>query len=495
MDTGVKIDLRSAGWQTFGNHHWKGYAWLDNEPWNPSDYRGETLVDLASRLNGCFSWVGEREGTSFALNDPLGSYALFYSQERITDRLEPADIEPNTDWLNSEFWRFSEALPGDRTLDDRYRSLLPGHLLRVQGKAFTLRPTGAYSGHADEIYPEEVERANFFTVINNCCRRLITHAAGRPIIVLLSDGYDSRLLLATLSLLRCPNLYAATYGIPGNGVVERAGEVAHVLGVPWRFINYGDADHASFLKTFYPRLVRLAANAQSVPQEQEFYAAHRLAEVFPAGSILVPGISGDLQAGSYVPPYSFRWPLNRRPAALVEWLRTRLTRIPATGMAKRLWKENVTLTGGMMSEREAVAQTERVIVNERLSKYLCTTLRGFEMMDFDWYLPLWDREFISFWERQPLDRRRFRRAYREWCKQDFFSPLSIHFSGEGERPRIHLGRILRRFLPGGQHLVGGVPDPNEFSKTIADLVGKPVESTEVNAALGEWLISYYSNRS
>jgi hypothetical protein len=178
--------------------------------------------------------------------------------------------------------------------------------------------------------------------------------------------------------------------------------------------------------------------------------------------------------------------------ALKRWLRTRLTRLPAAASVTSHWEREINISDHCKSELAAVHATEAIIVQERLNKYLCTTLRAYELAGFAWYLPLWDKEFVEFWDRQPIVSRRYRADYRQWCKVAFFEPLTIHFSGEGEKPKIHLGRIIRRFLPFGNRLASGVPDPNEFSKTITPLVGKEVAPTEVNAALGDWLIEYYS---
>ncbi|MEM9835235.1 MAG: hypothetical protein AAF828_01955 [Bacteroidota bacterium] len=486
-----KADILLHGdWQQFGDHFWRGYAWRDGQAWTPAAYRGEELADFLPGLNGCFSWVGRTRTSIFGVCDRLGSYPLYYGKGIITDRLLPEQLDINWQWLRLRTWHYVEALPGNRTLDDAFHSLSPDHWLEwPRGQAPFVKKL-----HRSQQVIKQQTGDSFYANVRNICQRLINHANGRTIVILLSDGYDSRLLLAALHQLQCPNLVAATYGIRGNEVVEKAQSIADRLGVPFYFIDYANPEHRDFMQQAYPELVSRCSNGQSVPQEQELYAAHELRKLVSADSILVPGISGDLQAGSYVPPYSFRWPFNRRAKALKRWLRTRLTRLPAIGNVTSFWERELKLGSHTNSEWSAVHACEDIIVEERLSKYLCTTLRGYELAGFAWYLPLWDSHFIDFWQRQPIEARRYRKNYRAWCKQYFFSPLGVHFAGEGEKPRVHWGRIIRRFLPYGNRLAGGVPDPNQFSVTIAPLVGKEVPPTEVNTALGDWLIEYYSRQ-
>jgi len=293
--TKIDLDLRSADWLSLPNgHHWRGYAWLDGVAWTPVQYRNENPATLLPRLNGCFSWVGQRadNGFLFAASDRLGSYPLFYGAGRLMDQLHKDDLRINQRWLDHHFWRYSEALPGDYTLDDRYRSLRPFSLLEWKARKFLTR-----SLYQENLPPQRPAKADIFREsVLAACRRMMRWADGRTLVVLLSDGYDSRLILAALYELGYPAIAAATYGVAGNGVVERGREICRRLGVPFHFIDYAAPEHADFLRDHYPRVVEYCANGQSVPQEQEIYAAYELRQRLGPEAVLVPGISGDLQA-------------------------------------------------------------------------------------------------------------------------------------------------------------------------------------------------------
>jgi asparagine synthase (glutamine-hydrolysing) len=487
----ASIRLFDEGWQLINDHHWRGYAWLNGAAWTPQSYQGEPLSDLLPRLNGCFCWVFQRENRVVGVMDLLGSYPLYYAPGILTDRPQSLQLDFVGSYFDAQHWNKVEALPGSHTIFAGCKALERGHWVtdveagKWRKQCFLATP---------RIKAESAEA--FVSITLESCRRLIEYAAGRKIVVLLSDGYDSRLILAALKQLEYPDLLAVTYGIRGNEVVEKAERTSQILGIPHLFIDYSDAEHRRCLTEHYPILTQRYSNGQCVVQEQEIFAAQQLAAQLPANSILVPGISGDLQAGSYVPPYWFRWPLNRSDAGRRSWLRSRVTRYPERDLAASWWEKEIQLppkSDG--SELDAVCATEMVVTYERVSKYLCTTLRVYEYFGHDWYLPLWDSEFVDFWSSRSLNSRRFRKDYLHWCRAFFFEPQGIHFPGEGQRPRVHLGRVIRRFLPFGDYLDKGVPDPNCLAASLSGLLGRTIHPRGVNAALGQYLIDFYEQQA
>lgn len=484
----IDIHLFDDQWQQFGQHYWRGYAWLNGKLWSPANYKGESLEAIQQQLNGCFTWIINEADTGevFVVNDQIGSTQLFYGPNFLTDRPSVLNLSIDRIWLDQNHWQYVEALPGRKTIYQSCQALLSNEFAHFKNGSWSVK---TISRLAQNLPSDDLA---FKRIVSQSCQRLIDYANGKQVVVLLSDGYDSRLILAALVELACPNLLAVTYGIRGNGVVERAEEIANRLGVDFYFLDYANPEHAKCMTSNYPELVSKYSNGQTVIQEQEIFACALLQNRLPKGSILVPGISGDLQGGSYVPPFWFRWIGNRTDGALRNWLLSRLTRYPNYSTEAKCWKTYVDLQKlPTLSEKSAVLATERVVVHERLSKYICSTLRVYEHFGFDWYLPQWDAHFIHFWANQPIENRRFRTKYRLWCEQFFFQPLNIFFADEVAMPKIHLGRIIKRFLPFGNQFVAGIPDPNRIAPMLQSLLGESIPEAEVNAALGNYLTDFY----
>ena len=82
---------------------------------------------------------------------------------------------------------------------------------------------------------------------------------------------------------------------------------------------------------------------------------------------------------------------------------------------------------------------------ERQCKYIVNNVRCYEFHDADWWLPLWDREFVSVWQDVPLAMRRHRwwglRMFEDIIKGVSSGVLRIRFADE--RKGI-FRRIIRR---------------------------------------------------
>jgi asparagine synthase (glutamine-hydrolysing) len=122
---------------------------------------------------------------------------------------------------------------------------------------------------------------------------------------------------------------------------------------------------------------------------------------------------------------------------------------------------------------------------ERQAKFICNSVRVYEFYGYDWWLPLWDTEFMKFWEHVPLELRKGTALYlayvrHETHKQDSTGTLSqltnasdpglltkmaartgvvsnpwiLHCARSVRRALSRtLGNDPRRALPGGIHIL------------------------------------------
>jgi len=131
--------------------------------------------------------------------------------------------------------------------------------------------------------------------------RLIEIANGRAIVVPLSGGYDSRLIVLMLKRLGYENIITFTYGRPGNKESEVSRKVAELLGLQWEFVPYSNEDWYRWYNSSERKdYSKLAGNSCSLPHIQDWPAVWQLKNknLIPGDCIFVPGHSGDLPAGS-----------------------------------------------------------------------------------------------------------------------------------------------------------------------------------------------------
>ena len=66
--------------------------------------------------------------------------------------------------------------------------------------------------------------------------------------------------------------------------------------------------------------------------------------------------------------------------------------------------------------------------NERQCKFVVNGQRAYEFLNFDWFLPLWDSEFVKFWTTVPLSLRYKQNLYKkyltDWNYRDVFESIN-----------------------------------------------------------------------
>lgn len=278
------------------------------------------LRDFAEKvkgLNGFFAVVIQRDNECYAAVDRVRSIPLFYALHE--DRFFLSD---DPEWIQNQIggqvidsvalteFLLTGYVVGPHTLDPRIRQLQAGEALVVtatDGK--TSYQTGRYyrflTGRGEmHDWPERelLNRLNEVTLV--AIRRLVTFADGRPIVIPLSGGLDSRLIAMSLQSLGYKNVIAFSYGVRGNWESKVSQEVAHRLGIPWYFVEYSPdlwkrwywSEECGLYRRYSSRLVSLA-HLQDWPAIRELMSKG----VVPEESVMVPGHTGDFVSGGHIP--------------------------------------------------------------------------------------------------------------------------------------------------------------------------------------------------
>src|SRR5690606_32958713 len=123
-------------------------------------------------------------------------------------------------------------------------------------------------------------------------QKLINHANGRQIVVPLSGGYDSRLIVSILKELGYSNVICFSYGIKGNLEAEYSKKIAESLGYKWIFVEYTDNKWKENWNTDLSKeYVEFASNKTSLPHVQDWIAVLELKanNLVNSNAIFVPG--------------------------------------------------------------------------------------------------------------------------------------------------------------------------------------------------------------
>ncbi len=324
---------------------------------------------------------------------------------------------------------------GPATLYKGMRQLLPGEFLLCAAgqRAPSVHRYGLYRPWRVEPRGRDVLLRELTDVTLGILEKLARSAGDRQILVPLSAGMDSRLIVSGLAHLGHRNVGCFSYGTKNNYEAAAAKKIAAHLGYEWNFVPFTNGfARAAFHSDPHRRYHEFADNAAATPVEHDFLALLRMdgADWADEDAILVNGQSGDYITGAHIPP-PLAAPLDSRSLeerdavlfdALVakhyglwQGLRTpaNLRRIRAM-----LWRE-LEDAGAPFDDPEAgFALYEFSEFQNRQCKYVVAGQRAYEFFGYDWRLPLWDNDYLEFWERAPLDAKVDRNLFRAMLEKE-----------------------------------------------------------------------------
>lgn len=252
---------------------------------------------------------------------------------------------------------------------------------------------------------EKNKSKNFLKKLNTkIIKKLILSSKGKFIAVPLSAGYDSRFILSGLVEEGYKNIISFSYGRSRNREAIVAEKVAKKLNIPWFFIEYIPNQMKSvLLSKEYKSFKDYSDLTDSVHFPQDFFAIKSIKNnnLIPCDSIIVNGQSGDFISGNHIfykhqddtyddlITFFFKkhYKISRR-------LMTNINEKIKENIKKRISNFNIDMNN-INNIREALQKIE---YEDRQAKYLMGGQRAYEFFGFDWRLPLWDKEYVGFFE-------------------------------------------------------------------------------------------------
>lgn len=427
----------------------------------------QLLETILRRCNGFHAWVCYSKTRLLAGVDHVRSWPLFYGQregrfylsddaEWVRCQVDDEDMDP----VAHDEFLLAGYVTGADTLYPRVKQLQAGEYLTVEANCtgFSLRCARYFRFlHVEPaVWSPQALRERLEEVTYRAINRLVAFARGRQIVVPLSGGYDSRLIVSGLKKLGYDNIVCFSYGVPGNKEAVYSRAIAESLCVPWMFIEYSADGWRKVWRTSAADQYRQsAANHVSLPHVQDWAAIRELIDLakIDSSAVLVPGHTGDFISGGHIPSVVFTRKDHKESTLLEELIGRHLANVPRAGLAleqaeklhERL-KDRIGVPFDGTDEGFANAY-ELWDWQERQAKYIVNSVRVYDQFQLDWWLPLWDLEFVLFWMEVPLRLRKGREWFRDWiikeyqsvaieCREEGRSNASEHSSVQATLTRI-----------------------------------------------------------
>lgn len=443
---GIKVHFREKSfWRRFDGTFTRGNAFIGQRPISATDLSRmfsyvrtfDEFLYLLKRLNGFFTVIHQVGDACFLAVDLAKSFPLFYgfkSTETFYLSDDPRWILRNLtdrriDDLSTIEFLLAGYVTGNDTLFLNVKQMQAGEALRVQSRSGKLSASATryYNYTYRNVLPGRLELllSMYDDVLVAAFKRLIQLAAGRTIVVPLSGGLDSRLILLMLKRLSYNHVIAYSYGKPGNRESQIGKKAAAALGIPCEFVPYSNEAwrrwyNSEEMKTY----CKMADNLSSTPYVQDWPAVWELQkqQLIPCDSIMTPGYLGT--ASLYYNPHqiwSRRWPIHGHEVLkyiLDEYMilrdRSRLRstlEAPLTNKAQRLLRTRASCTA-----EEAANIYEQWEFQEYFSKFIFNSVRAYEFWGYEWWLPMVDSDVLKFWKRVPLKYRLEKQLHRMYAR-------------------------------------------------------------------------------
>ncbi|HUF08820.1 MAG TPA: asparagine synthase-related protein, partial [Rhodothermales bacterium] len=401
------------------------------------------LATVLAGMQGPFALYFENENIAFAATDRIRSFPLAYHTQGGFDfrcSFEFQDVGDIDSDSISELLGFGY-VTGSASASRRWQQLLAGqyvvfhkHLRKLEVRDYYLYPFSLRNEEEGKLPLGlvEVERAlsELDSVHLQIIDRLIGDLSGRQVVVALSGGYDSRLIVELLSRRNYENVVCFTYGNRDDAQSKKAAKIAKHCGFRWLFIPYDESTwKRMFASEEFRRYQEWCTQLVSIPHIADWPAVKFLTKnaLIDPDAIIVSGMSGDFLEGRHMPKVALSdsvWSVERVADSIIagHFVHYPSTRLNVAQIRNKVTKEVSSLyetaqEWGVDHENMALALSYAWEWRNRQAKYTCNSVRVYEWHGHEWRLPLWDNVLMDFWAVVPVDWQKDRWLYREYVKR------------------------------------------------------------------------------
>lgn len=277
-------------------------------------------------------------------------------------------------------------------------------------------------------------------------KKMLSQINDRQIIVPLSSGNDSRLVVSLLKHLNVKNVKCYTYGTPGNYETKVAKLISKKLGYDWIFIPLTYKSERKFFQSHdFKNFLNFSETFCSVPYIQSLSTIKYLIEKnwIESDAIFINGGAGDFISGGHINKV-----LNNN-------IMVKDFKLRKSNLLDQILNKHFSLWGNLKNTKN-ISNIKKNLCDEfnkslisfddpskdhlifeysgfidRQSKYVVNGQRIYEYYGYDWRLPLWDQDYLNFWRKLPLDHKFRQKLYLAMLRYNNFGDVwnsSIYYS-------------------------------------------------------------------
>lgn len=462
-------------WNNEGNTFAKGRAFIEGELFERQElaecFNKPNTKDVLKLANGFWGLVKITENYILIAADRMRSYPLFYG---VINNI--AYVSDDAYWVKNivsddEFDEISKNeflltgyVTGGDTLYKNVSQIQAGEMIYIKvDNENNIRITSSrYYNFIHGNYFENLSREQLLKehelYLNKAVNRLIEYANGRTIVVPLGGGYDSRLVVTVLREMNYDNVITFTYGKINNPESLISKEVAENLNYKWIFIPYDNEKLYEWYNSEARKNFSLYGdNLSTILPDREWPAVLELKKqnLIPNDSVFAPGHSGDFISGGHIPKNLCKANISEKQF-VEEILKKHYVMWKWNGV-KEKWLSDFSNKILECSEIELIDEKdyfskeyssnayEKWNWQENQVKRMVNSVKIYDFFGYDYWLPLWDYEYMNFWCKVPISYRYDKILYDEYVVALYSQIANITIDDAQKRePPLNNDSILKK---------------------------------------------------
>lgn len=383
------------------------------------------IQDFIDQISGFYSLIHRLENKVVAAVDHIRSIPLYYSTDGdiITDNPREIIGEVKTtlfDPVLEAEYLLTGYVTGKETLCPTIHTIEAGEMLIIDNNdGVNLEQNVTYRPKTSDKTDDTAQakaKENLKQAIVHAVDRLCTVAAGRPIYVLLSGGYDSKLVLSELVRQEYDPVVAISFGKADFDDVTESQRIAEQLNVERKYVEYTEDSWPDWFQS--KTREQYCERRHNMDLFPTHWAGPALSELddrneLPDDAVFVSGqtigsIGEHLPSQNQVQTYDElidyilekHYSLWGRDPELSDQMRDRIDHNCSA------LKSNVDLE----SAKDLVQIYEYWEWKERQSKWMSQDGSLYSHLGYDWWFPLFDKEVMKTWGELPVSSRKGKSA-------------------------------------------------------------------------------------
>ncbi len=357
------------------------------------------------KIEGFYAFVASKKNFKLAAVDRVRSFPILYNKKNIFyfgKKIQNLKLKKNIiDRHALHFFLLSGYTPNEFTLNKNLKQMEAGDLIIFKGKEKIKTNLIDQNYIIKKKSPTKLFN-EFDNILNKIFIRMKKNFSNKQIILSLSGGYDSRIILSKMIENKISNFILITYGAKNNYDSIIAKQITDKLKKELIQIHL----KKSFIrKNFYKRERKLfwkySHNFTSLPNMQEYMAVKYLKSknLIKKNSVFINGQTGDFISGEHLSES------NKIPKIINKIIDKHFN---LSGFEKINPKIIDKIKDTILKNFKKNKISKNIKMNEyfwewkeRQSKYVVNQQRTYEYFGYTWYLPLWEKEITNFFTSIP----------------------------------------------------------------------------------------------